>query len=68
MCGITGMLNYDQSPINKDILLNMNDAMTLRGPDDSGHYIDNNFGMAMRRLSIIDLAGGHQAVIQPSKV
>jgi len=62
MCGITGMLNYDQSPINKDILLNMNDAMTLRGPDDSGHYIDNNFGMAMRRLSIIDLAGGHQPI------
>jgi asparagine synthase (glutamine-hydrolysing) len=62
MCGITGILNYNQAPINKEHLLYMNQAMVLRGPDDSGYYIDHNFGMAMRRLSIIDLDGGQQPI------
>jgi asparagine synthase (glutamine-hydrolysing) len=42
----------------------MNAAMTLRGPDDDGAYVDERFGMALgaRRLSIIDVEGGHQPV------
>ena len=62
MCGICGVLNFDGSPVNKDQLLEMNKAMVLRGPDDTGHFLDKNYGMAMRRLSIIDLAGGHQPI------
>ena len=62
MCGICGILNFDGSPVNKDHLLEMNNAMQLRGPDDNGHYIEENFGMAMRRLSIIDISGGHQPI------
>ena len=67
MCGICGILNFDGSPVNKDQLLDMNQAMVLRGPDDTGHFIDKNFGMAMRRLSIIDLAGGHQPITNEDK-
>ena len=60
MCGICGVLNHDGKPINRDELMKMNDAMAQRGPDDSGAYYNGSFGMAMRRLSIIDLPGGHQ--------
>lgn len=38
----------------------MCDAIEHRGPDDSGYYVDENVSIGMRRLSIIDLAGGHQ--------
>ena len=38
----------------------MNDEMVLRGPDDFGTYINNNLGIGMRRLSIIDVDKGHQ--------
>jgi asparagine synthase (glutamine-hydrolysing) len=62
MCGIAGILNYDRSRVNKEVLLDMNEAMSLRGPDDSGHYINDNCGIAMRRLSIIDLDGGKQPI------
>jgi asparagine synthase (glutamine-hydrolysing) len=62
MCGICGILNINGEPISKDRLLQMNDAMYLRGPDDAGHYIDRHLGLAMRRLSIIDLEGGHQPI------
>ena len=36
--------------------------MFFRGPDDSGMYIDDSYGMAMRRLSIIDVDGGQQPI------
>jgi asparagine synthase (glutamine-hydrolysing) len=62
MCGICGILNYDGAPVSDKLLLEMNDTMMLRGPDDSGHYIEVGLGMAMRRLSIIDLEGGHQPI------
>jgi asparagine synthase (glutamine-hydrolysing) len=38
----------------------MCDAIVHRGPDDEGQYVDKNVGIGMRRLSIIDLGGGHQ--------
>jgi len=44
----------------------MNDAIVHRGPDSSGFYISGNIGLAMRRLSIIDLAGGEQPVSNES--
>lgn len=60
MCGVCGIYNFDNSAINSNVLEQMNNSMYLRGPDDSGSYIDGFFGMAMRRLSIIDLDHGHQ--------
>ena len=62
MCGICGVINFDSDQVDKNDLLNMNDQMIVRGPDDAGYYISGSFGMAMRRLSIVDLAGGHQPI------
>ena len=58
MCGIVGMAGrHDPSWLHR-----MNELVTHRGPDDSGEYVDAAAGvsLAMRRLSILDLAGGHQ--------
>lgn len=61
MCGICGIYHYRASgDIDRNLLHRMNSSMTHRGPDDEGLYVDRTFGMAMRRLSIVDIAGGHQ--------
>jgi asparagine synthase (glutamine-hydrolysing) len=60
MCGIHGIVNLDGQPVLPALLTRMGDVTTHRGPDDEGQHIDGNAGIAMRRLSIIDLAGGHQ--------
>ena len=44
------------------LLVRMNQTLRHRGPDDEGFYVDGNIGMAMRRLSVIDLVGGKQPV------
>jgi len=62
MCGIAGVLYRDKRPVDDTILKRMVRTLTHRGPDDEGYYIDNSFGMGMRRLSIIDLAGGKQPI------
>jgi asparagine synthase (glutamine-hydrolysing) len=60
MCGIAGVA----ARLNKERLAStvqtMTDAIAHRGPDDEGAWIGDDFGFGMRRLSIIDLAGGHQ--------
>ncbi len=60
MCGIHGILNFDAQPVAPELLSAMGDVTRHRGPDDEGMHIDGACGIAMRRLSIIDLAGGHQ--------
>jgi asparagine synthase (glutamine-hydrolysing) len=61
MCGICGVFNFDRlQPVDRDVLEAMNARIVHRGPDDAGFYIAENVGLAMRRLSIIDLAAGHQ--------
>ena len=60
MCGIHGLIHLDGSPVQPRLLSAMGDVTTHRGPDDEGMHIDGAVGIAMRRLSIIDLAGGHQ--------
>jgi asparagine synthase (glutamine-hydrolysing) len=63
MCGIIGFVNLDQQqPANERIARAMNQAILHRGPDDEGFYLNENIAMGMRRLSIIDLAGGHQPI------
>ncbi|MGB0748677.1 MAG: XrtA/PEP-CTERM system amidotransferase [Magnetospiraceae bacterium] len=61
MCGIAG-LYYPQGgrPVDGDLVARMRDTLSLRGPDDAGLYVGDGVGLAHRRLSIIDLAGGHQ--------
>jgi asparagine synthase (glutamine-hydrolysing) len=60
MCGIVGIVaTKDRGEIER-VLRRMTDAIIHRGPDDSGAHIAPNLGLAMRRLSIIDLSGGRQ--------
>jgi len=60
MCGITGIMQFGGARVERDSLRKMCAAMVHRGPDDEGIYIDGSVGIAMRRLSIVDLATGHQ--------
>src|SRR5438270_2139466 len=62
MCGITGIVRSDGAQIDRELLARMNDAIRHRGPDDDGFYFGDGVGLAMRRLSIIDLKGGHQPI------
>jgi asparagine synthase (glutamine-hydrolysing) len=62
MCGIIGFINGDSSAANQSILMLMNDAIRHRGPDEDGFYLNGHVGLAMRRLSIIDLKGGQQPI------
>lgn len=59
MCGIAGIVSYDAAP-EADQLLAMTRALSHRGPDDEGLFLDGPVGLGFRRLSIIDLQGGHQ--------
>lgn len=64
MCGITGLINLNGSPVSPVILQRMTDAIAHRGPDGEGHWIEDNVGIGHRRLSIIDLSpAGHQPMI-----
>lgn len=60
MCGICGFVNLDGSPADRGIVESMNKALTHRGPDGLGVFIDGPVILAMRRLAIIDLEGGRQ--------
>jgi len=60
MCGIHGLIHFDGKPVDPALLSAMGELTRHRGPDDEGLHIDGACGIAMRRLSIIDLAGGHQ--------
>ncbi|HEY2881564.1 MAG TPA: asparagine synthase (glutamine-hydrolyzing) [Pirellulales bacterium] len=56
MCGIFGVWNWDGAPVALDDLIAARDTMDYRGPDDAGHYISGNVGLAHRRLSFVDLS------------
>src|SRR3989338_1790913 len=64
MCGICGLLYFDGKPADRGALGAMTRALVHRGPDDEGFYFGASgkpaAGLGFRRLSIIDVAGGHQ--------
>jgi asparagine synthase (glutamine-hydrolysing) len=63
MCGICGIVQLrDSFAIRRETLQRMNDVIVHRGPDDEGFYLTPSVGLAMRRLSIIDLQTGHQPI------
>ena len=62
MCGIHGLIQLDGRAVEPRWLSAMGDVTAHRGPDDEGQHIDGDCGIAMRRLSIIDLSGGHQPI------
>jgi asparagine synthase (glutamine-hydrolysing) len=63
MCGICGLVSLDGATApDPAVLAAMNETLLHRGPDSDGSVIDGPCGLAMRRLSIIDLAGGEQPI------
>lgn len=62
MCGIAGIVSLSSRPVLEDEVRAMCAALVHRGPDDEGCYIGDGIGLGMRRLSIIDLATGHQPI------
>jgi asparagine synthase (glutamine-hydrolysing) len=63
VCGICGIYHYrDRSNADAGVLRRMTDVITHRGPDDAGHHVDGPVALGMRRLSVIDLDGGHQPI------
>ena len=63
MCGICGKLNFDrEASVSPELVKSMADAIYHRGPDDDGYYFSGSVGLGFRRLSIIDLATGHQPI------
>ena len=66
MCGIAGILKFDPGArVDERRLERMRDSLVHRGPDDAGLMAQGRIGLAHRRLSIIDLAGGHQPMSDP---
>lgn len=60
MCGIYGIIQLDGNPADTAVLPRMGRVTAHRGPDDEGLHADGSCAIGMRRLSIIDLSGGHQ--------
>lgn len=68
MCGICGIIRFDQQAVAEHDLKIMMQAMKHRGPDDEGTFIDQNVALGFVRLSILDLsAAGHQPFISENK-
>lgn len=61
MCGICGQVKItSDEPVDQETIRRMSRTMFHRGPDDEGYFFDCSLGFGFRRLSIIDLSGGHQ--------
>jgi asparagine synthase (glutamine-hydrolysing) len=61
MCGFCGILRFSKSTgVDPSLIAHMSATLTHRGPDDAGLYVEGQIGIGHRRLSIIDVAGGHQ--------
>jgi asparagine synthase (glutamine-hydrolysing) len=61
MCGICGIATA-RGVVDRDRLRRMSETLIHRGPDAEGMHVDGGIGLAARRLSIIDLAGGDQPI------
>ena len=68
MCGIAGIVNVDRNePASEAVLRDMCTAIRHRGPDDDGTHADGPAALGMRRLSIIDVATGHQPIFNEDR-
>src|SRR4051794_37076478 len=67
MCGIAGIIRFDEAPVSRDDLARMAAAQRHRGPDGEGIWLDGPVGLGHRRLSIIDLSSaGSQPMHAPA--
>ena len=68
MCGIYGIADLQGNALlDLELLSRMGDVIVHRGPDDEGHHVKGGVGLGMRRLSIIDVEGGHQPIANEDK-
>jgi asparagine synthase (glutamine-hydrolysing) len=68
MCGICGQFNFrHNAPVSLGDVEQMTETLVHRGPDDEGHYVAGSLGFGFRRLSIIDVSGGHQPMFDPER-
>ncbi len=67
MCGIAGFVTTKPPSGAEAVLRRMADRIRHRGPDDSGYYVDEHVFLAHRRLSIVDVAGGHQPMANETR-
>lgn len=63
MCGIFGYFSRDRSELKREIIESMGQVLTYRGPDDVGIHYDQGASIGNRRLSILDIEGGHQPFV-----
>jgi asparagine synthase (glutamine-hydrolysing) len=62
VCGIVGITRAGEAAVDRALLARMCESIRHRGPDEDGFYFNDGVGLAMRRLSIIDLKGGQQPI------
>jgi len=68
MCGICGQYRFrDGAPVRREDIRAMTETLVHRGPDDEGYFFEGPLGLGFRRLSIIDLEGGHQPMSDREK-
>ena len=67
MCGFVGYLGGGETQLMAPVLERMADRIRHRGPDDADYYMDNDIALGFRRLSIIDLEGGRQPILNENK-
>lgn len=63
MCGIAGFVNDVAEDSKRVVLQRMTDVIAHRGPDSEGQFVDAHAALGFRRLSIIDLGGGNQPIL-----
>lgn len=66
MCGIAGWYRRGGRPVTASAIADQTSSIFHRGPDEGGALVDDDFGFGMRRLSIIDVAAGHQPMDSPA--
>lgn len=67
MCGIVSLYNKRQVPATTEAIQAMTNVILHRGPDDDGFHVEEHIALGFRRLSIIDVAGGHQPLFNETK-
>ena len=67
MCGIAGIIRWNNQPVVEHEIRSMCRMMVHRGPDEEGIYVGDGVALGMRRLSIIDLEGGQQPVFNEDR-
>jgi len=67
VCGIAGWYRRSGQTVSEAAIARQCDAIFHRGPDDAGYFVDGDFGFGMRRLSILDIEGGHQPMFAANR-